>query len=226
NALSDVLTLNQLVELILRSAEKVIDPAWATTMNNLLSDFDQRPAGLNIMRDPAKFVTLNSQARFDVSQLAKQDLIQSIQQAFYMDQLQLKDSPAMTATETMARMELMQRTLGPTLGRLQSDLLDPLISRTLNILFRSGQLKDLPDSLKESGGDIDVAYVGSMSRSQKMDTIANVERYLSLLGGIAQFKPEVLDLFNQDKAARDLGVDLNIPAAYLNSAEDVEALRQ
>jgi hypothetical protein len=59
-----------------------------------------------------------------------------------------------------------------------------------------------------------------------MDGIANVERYLGLLGGIAQFKPEVLDLFNQDKAARDLGVDLNIPAAYLNSDEDVQALRQ
>jgi hypothetical protein len=226
NALNDVLTLNELVELILRSAEKVIDPPWVTTMNNIMSDLDMRPAGLNVVRDPSKLMPMNSAARFDVSQLQKSDLVQAIQKAFYMDQLQLKDSPAMTATETMARMELMQRTLGPTLGRLQSDLLDPLISRTLNILFRSGQLKELPESLKQNGGDIDVSYVGSLSRSQKMDGIANVERYLGLLGGIAQFKPEVLDLFNQDKAARDLGVDLNIPAAYLNSDEDVEALRQ
>jgi len=226
NALNDVLTLNELVELILRSAEKVIDPPWVTTMNNIMSDLDMRPAGLNVVRDPSKLMPMNSAARFDVSQLQKGDLVQAIQKAFYMDQLQLKDSPAMTATETMARMELMQRTLGPTLGRLQSDLLDPLISRTLNILFRSGQLKELPESLKQNGGDIDVSYVGSLSRSQKMDGIANVERYLALLGGIAQFKPEVLDLFNQDKAARDLGVDLNIPAAYLNSDEDVQALRQ
>ena len=226
NALNDVLTLNSLVELILRSAEKVIDPPWVTTMNNVMSDLDLRPAGLNVVRDPSKLMPMNSAARFDVSQLQKGDLVQAIQKAFYMDQLQLKDSPAMTATETMARMELMQRTLGPTLGRLQSDLLDPLISRTLNILFRSGQLKELPESLQQMGGDIDVSYVGSLSRSQKMDGIANVERYLGLLGGIAQFKPEVLDLFNQDKAARDLGVDLNIPAAYLNSDEDVQALRQ
>tara|TARA_R110001632_G_scaffold59808_2_gene145236 strand:- start:341 stop:1969 length:1629 start_codon:yes stop_codon:yes gene_type:complete len=226
NALNDVLTLNELVELILRSAEKVIDPPWVTTMNNIMSDLDMRPAGLNVVRDPSKLMPLNSAARFDVSQLQKGDLVQAIQKAFYMDQLQLKDSPAMTATETMARMELMQRTLGPTLGRLQSDLLDPLIGRTLNILFRSGQLKELPESLKQNGGDIDVSYVGSLSRSQKMEGIANVERYLGLLGGIAQFKPEVLDLFNQDKAARDLGVDLNIPAAYLNSDEDVQALRQ
>ncbi len=226
NALNDVLTLNELVELILRSAEKVIDPPWVTTMNNIMSDLDMRPAGLNVVRDPSKLMPMNSAARFDVSQLQKSDLVQAIQKAFYMDQLQLKDSPAMTATETMARMELMQRTLGPTLGRLQSDLLDPLISRTLNILFRSGQLKELPESLQQMGGDIDVSYVGSLSRSQKMDGIANVERYLGLLGGIAQFKPEVLDLFNQDKAARDLGVDLNIPAAYLNSDEDVQALRE
>ena len=226
NALNDILTLNQLVELILRSAEKAIDPSWVTTMNNIFSDLDLEPAGLTIARDPSKLSPLESAGRFDVGQLIKSDLVQSIQKAFYMDQLQLKDSPAMTATETMARMELMQRTLGPTLGRLQSDLLDPLISRTLNILFRSGQLKELPESLKQNGGDIDVSYVGSLSRSQKMDGIANVERYLGLLGGIAQFKPEVLDLFNQDKAARDLGNDLNVPAAYLNSNEDVAALRQ
>jgi len=226
NALNDVLTLNQLVELILRSAEKVIDPPWVTTMNNIMSDLDMRPAGLNVVRDPSKLMPMNSAARFDVSQLQKSDLVQAIQKAFYMDQLQLKDSPAMTATETMARMELMQRTLGPTLGRLQSDLLDPLIDRTFKILYRSGQLKEVPESLNQNGSDIDVSYVGSLSRSQKMDGIANVERYLSLLGGIAQFKPEVLDLFNQDKAARDLGVDLNIPAAYLNSDEDVQALRQ
>ena len=226
NALNDILTLNQLVELILRSAEKAIDPSWVTTMNNIVSDLDLRAAGLNIVRDPSKLLPLESAGRFDVGQLIKSDLVQSIQKAFYMDQLQLKDSPAMTATETMARMELMQRTLGPTLGRLQSDLLDPLISRTLNILFRSGQLKELPESLKQNGGDIDVSYVGSLSRSQKMDGIANVERYLGLLGGIAQFKPEVLDLFNQDKAARNLGNDLNVPAAYLNSDEDVQALRE
>ena len=226
NALNDILTLNQLVELILRSAEKAIDPSWVTTMNNIFSDLDLEPAGLTIARDPSKLSPLESAGRFDVGQLIKSDLVQSIQKAFYMDQLQLKDSPAMTATETMARMELMQRTLGPTLGRLQSDLLDPLISRTLNILFRSGQLKELPESLKQNGGDIDVSYVGSLSRSQRMDGIANVERYLGLLGGIAQFKPEVLDLFNQDKAARDLGNDLNVPAAYLNSNEDVAALRQ
>ncbi len=226
NALNDILTLNQLVELILRSAEKAIDPSWVTTMNNIVSDLDLRAAGLNIVRDPSKLLPLESAGRFDVGQLIKSDLVQSIQKAFYMDQLQLKDSPAMTATETMARMELMQRTLGPTLGRLQSDLLDPLISRTLNILFRSGQLKELPESLKQNGGDIDVSYVGSLSRSQKMDGIANVERYLALLGGIAQLKPQVLDLLNQDKAGRDLGVDLNIPAAYLNSDEDVQALRE
>jgi hypothetical protein len=59
-----------------------------------------------------------------------------------------------------------------------------------------------------------------------MDTIVNVERYLGLLGAIAEFKPEVLDIFNQDAAARDLGVDLNVPAAYLHSEEDVAAVRK
>lgn len=226
-ALSDVLTLNQLVELIMRSAEKVIDPALKVTERGLLSDVDMRPSGLNVVRDTQnELIPIESRARFDVAQLTKMDLVQAINSAFFVDQLQLKESPAMTATETIARMELMQRTLGPTLGRLQTDLLDPLISRTMNILMRAGQLKPLPESLMEAGADIDVSYIGTMSRSQKLETVANAERYMGILGGLAQFKPEILDLVDQDAMAKDLAGELNIPAGYLKSEDEVAQIRQ
>ena len=142
-ALPDIMTLNQLVELIIRSSEKVVDPATLVTERGLISDLDLTPGGMTVVRDIEGSVKpYESRARFDVSELQREKLKDSVNRAFYVDQLQLKDSPAMTATEVQVRYELMQRLLGPTLGRLMSDFLDPLLSRTFSIMYRNGALPE------------------------------------------------------------------------------------
>jgi len=129
-ALPDILTINQLVELILKATEKVVDPPTKVTERGLLSDLNLEPSGLTVVRTMDSIEPYESKARFDVSQLQREQLKQSIRSIFFVDQLELKESPAMTATEVQTRYELMQRLLGPTLGRLQSDYLDPLVQRT------------------------------------------------------------------------------------------------
>ncbi|MES0344011.1 MAG: portal protein, partial [Anaerolineales bacterium] len=148
-ALPDILTINSLVELILKATEKVVDPPTKVTERGLLSDLDLEPAGLTVVRTMDSMEPYESGARFDVSQLQREELKRSIRSIFYVDQLELKESPAMTATEVQTRYELMQRLLGPTLGRLQSDYLDPLVQRTFNILYRAGQLGEPPAAVFE-----------------------------------------------------------------------------
>ena len=67
----------------------------------------------------------------------------AIRNVFYVDQLMLQQGPQMTATEVIQRNEEKMRLLGPVLGRLQSELLKPLIDRVFNILLRNNQLKVL-----------------------------------------------------------------------------------
>ena len=50
----------------------------------------------------------------------------------------------MTATEVLERAAEMARVLGATYGRLQSELLSPLVTRARGILARRGEIPDLP----------------------------------------------------------------------------------
>ena len=226
-ALPDILTINQLVELILKATEKVVDPPTKVTERGLLSDLDLEPAGLTVVRTMDSMEPYESGARFDVSQLQREQLKQSIRSIFYVDQLELKESPAMTATEVQTRYELMQRLLGPTLGRLQSDYLDPLVQRTFNILYRAGQFGELPTAVTENGdGELDIIYTGPLVRAQRADIAQGVSRWVASLAELGEVVPEVLDIPNWDAIAKELGSLEGVPAKLMNSNAEIKKARK
>jgi hypothetical protein len=233
-ALPDILTINSLVELILKATEKVVDPPTKVTERGLLSDLDLEPAGLTVVRTMDSMEPYESGARFDVSQLQREQLKQSIRSIFFVDQLELKESPAMTATEVQTRYELMQRLLGPTLGRLQSDYLDPLVQRTFNILYRAGQFGEPPAVVFESSGELDIIYTGPLVRAQRADIAQGVTRWVASLAELGEVTPDVLDVPNWDAIAKELASLEGVPAKLMNSdaaikksrRERVEAMQQ
>jgi hypothetical protein len=225
-ALPDILTLNELVNLILRAAEKVLDPVTLTTQRGVMGDLDMEPGGVVVVQDINDVKPYESGARFDVSELQRDTLQRSIRTTFHVDQLELKESPAMTATEVNVRYELMQRLLGPTLGRLQNDFLDPLVSRTFKILMRAGQLPEVPEALRDAGGEMDIEYTGPLARAQRMTEADSMNRWVSNLAPLAQLKPDILDNVDFDQFARELGETLGVPATNMRSEIEIKRLRK
>ena len=69
------------------------------------------------------------------------DLRAQIMQGFSADLfLMLADRKNMTATEVAERVAEKMLLLAPALGRLQSDMLDPIIERVFGVLSRRGVL--------------------------------------------------------------------------------------
>ena len=224
-ALPDTMTLNRLVEMVLKAAEKVIDPATITTERDLLSDLDLQAGGLTIVRDIENIRPYESRARFDVSQLRISELQSAINRVFHTDQLQLKESPAMTATEVQVRYELMQRLLGPTLGRLKTDFLDPLLQRTFNILYRAGVFQPLPADVTEE--DVfNVEYTSPFARAQKMDVARSVMDWTAYLAQMAEMYPEMRDIPDPDKIARELASLTSVPARLIRNDDVVKKIRK
>jgi hypothetical protein len=224
--LSDILTLNELVETTLEALGKVVDPATITTQRGLMSNLDLGRGGLTVVRDINDIKPYESGARFDVADLKIQRLQTAINQAFYVDQLELKDSPAMTATEVNVRYELMQRLMGPTLGRMQDDFLDPLIERTFRILYRKGSLPEMPAIVAEQASELDIEYTGPLPRSQKMETARSVQEWVGGLAQMSEAFPEVLDIPNVDEMARGLGHMSGVPAKFIHDVKTVQKRRQ
>jgi len=221
--LGDILTLNQLKEVILEAAGKVIDPSTLAEQGAVFGDFDLSRAALNIVADIDRIRPYESGARFDVSNLVVSELQQTIRSAFYQDQLELKESPAMTATEVNVRYELMQRLLGPTLGRLQNDFLDPLIERTFGIMYRAKALPELPTGLEDA--ELDIEYTGPLPRAQKAKTAGAIEQWLMATAQMAEIYPEVLDLPDVDEAWRTVAELRGVPAKAVRDEEDIEESR-
>jgi len=163
-----------------------------------------------------------SKARFDVADQLILDYRININKIFLVDRLELKESPAMTATEVNARFDLMQRLLGPVFGRLQTDLLDPLIERTFRILLRSGQLPEMPNVVLESKGDFDVDYIGPMARAQKSDSIAMMAQWMSMMTEFAQAYPELSVLPDAESFGRETAKAMDVPATIIRSKEEVK----
>lgn len=225
-ALSDILTLNELVEASLESVGKVVDPAIITTQRGLLSDLDLGRGGLTVVREMDQIAPFESRARFDVADMSMERLQSSIRQAFFVDQLELKESPAMTATEVMVRYELMQRLLGPTLGRLEADYLDPLVKRTLNILHRNKRLPDMPAIVEDLEGQFNIEYTGPLPRAQKQDTSQSVLNWVGVIGQLAETTPEMLDIMDIDEIARGLGDLSSVPKKFMRSKTQVKKIRK
>lgn len=228
-ALGDVLTLNELVQLILKSLEKVVNPTTLTTERGLLSDLDLASGGVSVVRNIDDVKAYESKARFDVAELNREKLQDQINRAFYVDQFSLKQTPAMTAAEVHARMELMNRLIGPTLSRLQNDFLDPLIQRTFNILLRANQLPPIPEKLqkevKERG--IKISYVSPLYRAQLSDHIGAVQQWLTILGAMSEVPgfQDILDIPNADEIARGTGQMLGVPLVMVNSIDETKRAR-
>ena len=227
-ALSDVMTLNRLIELMIQSMEKTIDPATIVTERALITDLDLNPGGLTVVRSLDEIDTFESKARFDVAYQEIERYRDQIREYFMLDQLMLppmEGTPA-TATEIQARVAQLERLIGPTLGRLQKDFLDPCISRTFNILFRGDQFPQMPDIVAQYATELDVEYVGPMALAQKQDQVGAVERWVGSLMGMAEANPEVLDIPDWDEVGKGTGIMMGVPAKFMRGEKELDELRQ
>ena len=222
----DIKTLNEARKLAMKAWEKSIDPPLKALQNGILGKIDMRPSTVTYVRDMNNLEPLVNATNWNADQLMLTDVRASVRRIFFSDQLELNDGPQMTATEVQVRYELMQRLLGPTLGRLQSEFLNPIVERAFYSMLRGNALPEMPDVLQSQGSDLDIEYVGPLARSQKMEEVTSIQRAVDGIMQLAQVNPEVLDIVNVDKAARTISDRLGAPADMLLGDEQVNELRQ
>ena len=224
NALPDIKTLNKAVELGLKAWAKAIDPPLLVEDDGVIGRVLTKPSGITVVRRDGAIKPLNTGARFDVSDMKESELRGAIKQAFFSDQLELQQGPQMTATEVQVRYELMQRLLGPTLGRFQTEFLNPLIERCFAIMQRNEMFAPAPGSL--DGVAIDIEYVGPLARSQRMEEATAVERLYEMAANLAQIAPEVMDNIDHDAAIRSRAELLGVPKDIMRDPQEIEEKRK
>tara|TARA_R110000850_G_scaffold13905_2_gene44635 strand:- start:1302 stop:2978 length:1677 start_codon:yes stop_codon:yes gene_type:complete len=224
NALPDIKTVNKAVEIGLKAWAKAIDPPLLVQDDGVIGRVRMTPGGITVVRNDGAIKPLQIGSNWQITDMKENQLRTAIRQAYYSDQLQLQEGPQMTATEVQVRYELMQRLLGPTLGRFQSEFLNPLIERIFGIMLRNDALLERPEMLTEA--EIDIEYVGPLARSQRMEEVTAIDRLYELVFGVAQADPSIMDLINHDVAMRARATLLGVPKTILRGQDEVDAIRE
>jgi hypothetical protein len=224
-ALPDVKMLNEMSKTIIKSAQKQVDPPLLVPDDGFLLPVRTVPGGLNFYRAGTRdrIEPLNIGANNTLGLNMEEQRRNSIRNAFYVNQLMMQDGPQMTATEVIQRNEEKMRLLGPVLGRLQSELLKPLIDRSFAILMRRNLFAQAPDFL--SGQDIEIEYVSPLAKAQKSTELSSIMRAIEIMGSLSNVAP-VFDHINMDKLVRHLTNIVGVPQKILKPQSELDAERQ
>ena len=223
-AMADIKVLNKIRELELRALNKAVDPPLIAPHQGIVGAFKLIPGAINYSREPERIKFLPFEGRFDLTNLKGDELKRGIRSMFMADQLIMPEKPNMTAQEVIELRDQFQRMLGPTVSRFESEVLMPLVLRTFAIGYRTGLFPPPPEILNGLN-DIDVEFVGSLAKAQKLSDVTAITQWFGMLGQAAQFSPDVIDLVNFEESLRILGDRLAVPGAALRSDEEIMQTR-
>ncbi|MCB1972586.1 MAG: phage tail protein, partial [Geminicoccaceae bacterium] len=210
-ALPDIKTANKVVELVLKNASIAVTGIWQADDDGVLN-----PAAVKLVPGAiipkavgsAGLAPLEAPGRFDVSELVLSDLRARIRHALLVDRLGLVQGPRMTATEVLERAAEMARVLGATYGRLQAELLEPLVGRGLAILRRRGEIGDI----RVDGRVIALRYRSPLAEAQRR---ADAQSALQWIQTVAALGPEAMAAVDLPAFARWFGEQMAVPGELI-----------
>jgi len=230
-ALGDVKMLQKMEKDKLMAMDKVVSPPIQADSSvgdgelNLLPDGVTRTSASTPNGGVRAVYQLNPD--FNALEQSIQKTENRVDKAFFADlfmMIAMSSQSSMTAREVVERHEEKLLMLGPVLERLESELLDPLIDRTFNIMLKSRLLPEPPPELQ--GMDLKVEYVSMLAQAQKMVGTTAIEQLFRFAGNIAAVVPDVIDNIDSDAAIYEYGEMLGVPPNIVRSYEEVSSMRQ
>jgi hypothetical protein len=210
-ALPDIKTANKVVELTLKNAAIAVTGIWQADDDGVLNPATVKLVPGTIIPKAvgsSGLTPLQAPGNFNVSDLTLATLRQAIRSSLLTDRLATVATPGMTATEVLHRAAETARLLGATYGRLQAELLTPLVARALTILSRRGELPNLA----LDGRTITLQYRSPLARRQAQ---LEAQGALSWLDIAKQLGPDAAAILDAPKAARWAAKMLDLPASLL-----------
>jgi hypothetical protein len=226
SCLPDIKMLNKMSEVVLKAAQKIIDPPLMVPDDGFLMPIQTAPSSL-IFYTPGsdKIEPLVTNGRVDIGLDMMEQRREHITKSFYVDFLRMqKQKVEMTAYEVADRREEQLRMMAPMLGRLQTELLGPLIQRSYQILNDSKNLPPAPQQMQMS--KMKIQYVSPAARAQVASRATSIQRFLGDIQPLAQISPDILDSINPDRLATFMAEVRDIPRLILRTSDEIAEIRK
>lgn len=227
-ALPDVKMLNTMSKTMIVGAQKAVDPPLLATDENAVRGIRTSPGGIIYGGLDANgrrlYEPLLTGGNLNLGLEIEEQRRSAIREAFFHSLMLLVQQPNQTATEVLVRQEEKLRLMGPHLGRLQCEFLDPLINRQFNMMVRAGAFPPSPPVMQDLL-KLRVEYVSPLARAQKSSEGTAILRAVEALSPLAQLDPTIMDNIDADAYARAILDAFGAPTRILRDPQSVEELR-
>lgn len=188
-ALPDVKMLQAMTLTKIKLLQKAADPPMWLKDDGVVGQTRTIPGGINYWRGNPNDGVMLQPVSLQGVQYVMQDIAgirEQVLRTFYADLLRMSDRANMTATEVVQRTAEQMRLFGPLIGRLESEMLGPLVERVFGILTRQGLLPPAPEMIQDR--EFTVEYVSPIATAQKQQSANSVMQVVQLF---AMFGPEI-----------------------------------
>jgi hypothetical protein len=230
-AAPDTRTLNKTKELLLQAASIGIFGMYTATDDGTINieNIKFGPGAVIPVESNADglrgrtLMPLQTSTDVNLAQIVINDLKQSINDIMFAQPLGPVDLPVKTATEVSLRQQELSKRIGSAFGRLQFELISPLVNRILDLLDQQGII-DLGDFVVD-GNVIAIQHVSPLALAQNEEDFSNMVRYAQTI--VSLFGPQVaMGLLNPDIFSKIIANKLNIPPEMVPTEEEFTALKQ
>ncbi len=163
--------------------------------------------------------------------MIQQKLYDRLNSYFYTDMFMTGEElkTHITATYWMQRMEEKGILLAP-LGQQESEWFSPMLDREVDCMAQLGEFDDMPDEVREAGGEKMVRYANPLARLQEAEGAAGLFRTIEQIAPLANVKPEIIDEFLQEYPTKrwipELARINGAPATWRATDDEREASEQ
>lgn len=228
DALGDAKMLMKLQKKKMLGLDKVTNPP--VVKDSMVGEVNTLPGGETITssNSPDGGLRPAYQVKFDLAscQAAIKETQQAIRETFYTDlfmMLMNTDRTNITAREIAELHETKLLMLGPVLESLESELLDPLIELTYEIMWQAGLIPEPPVEMQ--GEEVKVEYISILAQAQKMVGTTAIEQVANFVASLVNVWPEAKDKLDVDQVV-DIYADLvGIPVRIIRGDEAVAKIR-
>tara|TARA_R110000796_G_scaffold128803_3_gene244399 strand:+ start:1227 stop:2789 length:1563 start_codon:yes stop_codon:yes gene_type:complete len=220
-AIPDIKTLNKVKELLLKNASLSIAGIYTAADDGVLNPNTMVlkpgaiiPVARNGGPQGESLKPLARSGDPQLSQIVIDQLVTSIKKIMLDESIPRDDMSARSATEIQQRVQELAQNLGSAFGRLITEVMTPIIQRTLTIMDQQG-LIELP--LKINGLEVKITPVSPIAMSQNSNDVNNVVQFAQI---VAQLGPEGTTALKIGEITDYIAEKLGVPASLRNSPEE------
>ena len=198
-----------------------------TSMKN--AEFNSLPGGSSYYDGASAGIKNSFDVTINLEHLLMdiQDVRHRIDETFYKNLFMMLANDTrsgITAREVAEKHEEKLLMIGPVLERLHNELLKRKIDITFDEMIEAGIVPPAPPEM--NGQELNVEFISMLAQAQRAIGTQAIDRYVLAMGTIAQFKPGVLDKFDEDEWADKYSDMLGIDPTLIVADDKVAIVRQ